>query len=396
MVSIISSYWFNASFFVRAISIALVSLMVLLPGIFTGFMGDDLLHYLFIQHPGLIPVVDDYSLFNLFSFVDTSADKRQQLMAKSILPWWTGEEFSWNFWRPISEASLYIDYRFYPNQPWLIHLHSLFVFALLLLTSCCLYRTIFSTAYAKKNCVSLWAFAFFALSISHTVTVVWISNRHALIASIFIILSVIFYHHSFHYERKEKKILFYGLSILFAILAFLSSELGVCVGVWLFVFTIMQKPVVSIQKYFRLLPFLLIFLIWAWVYQKGGFGVHGYSNFYIDPIENPIGFLKQYAFNAPLIIFSQFFNIPSDILNVPSLPWLIPLAGWITLVVICYFLKRNKNKEVGFNLLVITLLLIAPISTSPSQDRNLLQVSLAFSGVLALLAVQGLAWIKVY
>ncbi|MCY4043641.1 MAG: hypothetical protein OXE99_01025 [Cellvibrionales bacterium] len=419
--------WRKVTLRAKFIVIGLLSVAVLLPGVFTGFMGDDFLHYLLIQYPGLLPLVDDASLFNLFSFVDTSDAKRQALMAKSLLPWWTGKDFSWNFWRPLSEISLFFDYCFYPRQPWLMHLHSLLLFIVLLAISAWLYQLIFSKPYESQNihrCIShpgdndftgprkrmeaspvtartygnnslaLWAFALFSLSVSHAITVTWIANRHAIIASIFILLSVIYYHKFFHTDNVFYRWSYYLSSVGMTVLALCSSELGLCVGVWLLIYSLVQTNKPLVTKLFYLLPYFIVFLAWVWIYERGGFGVRGYSTFYVDPVVAPLAFAKMFFLNAPIIILSQVFIVPSDVLNLPRYPWLMPLLGWLVLASIMYFLRSNKHQKTGFALLILSLLLMVPISTSPAQDRNLLQVSLAFSGVLALLIVQGLDYLK--
>ena len=356
-----------------------VSIIVLSPSLFSGLMGDDLLHYLLFNKPDALPLREDISLFNLFSFVDDNPEHRTKLMALSLLPWWVDPEFTWNFWRPIAEITHAIDYTYFGRQYWLMHLHSLLWFSLLLLLAARFYKLTLPTA--RMHWI---AFACFALSASHAVTVAWLSNRHAVIASAFI-LSTLLLHHRFVSEHSR---LSYLLALLMTSLAFLSSELGLSTGVWLFCYTLFLNKEKSLRHWLWLLPYFFIFCTWAYVYRDGNFGIRGYSSFYIDPTEKPLDFLVNYLKNLPAIIASQTWIIPADIFSAIKYPWITPLIGLLTIACLYFPIKAAKEKPLISFFITAFLLLAIPIATSPAQDRNLLQVSLAFSGILGIVLYQ--------
>src|SRR5690606_7960320 len=72
------------------------------------------------------------SWFGLFSFLDGNPERTRVLMEQGMVPWWTLPEVQYAFWRPVTELTHALDYRFWPQQPVLMHLHSLVYFALVI------------------------------------------------------------------------------------------------------------------------------------------------------------------------------------------------------------------------------------------------------------------------
>lgn len=375
--------WLNKfntlSSFQLVLLIFITSIITLIPSLFSGLMGDDLLHYLLFNKPDTLPLRADYSFFNLFSFVDDDKGNRLKLMQISLLPWWVSTDFTWNFWRPLAELTHGLDYVFFKRNFIFMHLHSLFWFALLLFLMLKMYRVLF-----QEKALSLLAFGVFAFSLSHAVTVAWLSNRHAIIASIFILGAFLFHHKA----EQKRSLLFYSLALMMTLLAFLASELGVSTGVWFVCYTFFLNPKQGIHKWIRLLPYAVIFFIWAYYYRQGNFGINGYSTFYLDPAKYPWQFLVNYSENLPAIIAAQFWVIPADIFSAIQYSWVTPIIGGLTAALLFLPLRHNTDKRLLGFLLTSFLLLAIPIATSPAQDRNLLQVSMAFSGLLALVLYQ--------
>ncbi len=355
--------------------IAAVSLATLLPALFSGLMGDDLLHFLMLNYPDFLPKRHDFSLFNLFSFVSNEPSSRLALSRLSLLPWWIDPNFTWNFWRPLAEATHFLDYRFFGRQFWLMHLHSLLWFFVLLYL---VYRGLMTLFNGRK--LALLAFALFALSASHAVTVSWLSNRHAVLASCAIISALIL-HHKWADTHKMRYLFF---STLMVACGFLSSELGISAGVWLFCYSVFYDRRKISARIVGLLPYLIIFIVWVYLYRLSDFGIRGYSSFYIDPFVNPLVFIKNYLINIPSVILSQTLVIPADIISAIRYRWLVALMGGLVLLAFIFGIQKlSKNREYFFFLTAFFLLMV-PVASSPSQDRNLLQVSIAFSGLLAI------------
>ncbi|HAG97136.1 MAG TPA: hypothetical protein DCL78_23610, partial [Gammaproteobacteria bacterium] len=105
--------------------IFLATFLLCIPALFTGFMGDDYLHYALLNADLPIAKPDDLSLFGLFSFINGDPERNRLLMDYSLIPWWTYSELKYAFWRPLSELSHWLDYQLWPNQPWLMHLHNI-------------------------------------------------------------------------------------------------------------------------------------------------------------------------------------------------------------------------------------------------------------------------------
>ena len=356
--------------------IILLSLLASSPSLFIGLLGDDLLHYMVLNDLHQLPGRNDFSLFNLFSFVSLEEADRLQLKELSFLPWWTGDGFAWNFWRPIAEITHYLDYRFFGKHIAWMHLHSLVWFALLLVLSLRLYHRLFQNPQH-----ALLAFGFFAFHLCHAMTVAWLSNRHAIIASVFIVAATMQHWH-FLQSGSPLRLM---TAVTFTAMAFLSSELGVSTGVWLLGLTLFFDKRPARSKVLSLLPYLFVFLCWLYLYRLGEFGVRGHSTFYVNPMENPWRFAQYYLINLPAIVLSQTLIIPAEVFYSLASPWVALLLGYPLCFWLLWSLKGESNKSLVYFFLLVFFLLVIPTAFSLPQDRNLIQVNLAFSGLLSLL-----------
>src|SRR5262249_50058768 len=111
-------------------AVIVIALVFLACSLDTGLSGDDYVHKLVAQGSAALRgfvrgPLDMYRFTN-----DTS--KTRTLMREGVIEWWADPEARLCFFRPVSALSHYLDYRLWPEQPWLMHLHSLLWSALLL------------------------------------------------------------------------------------------------------------------------------------------------------------------------------------------------------------------------------------------------------------------------
>src|SRR5690606_36360259 len=113
----------------------------------------------------------------------------QQLMDQGLVPWWTLPEVQYAFWRPVAELTHGMDYLFWPNYPMIMHLHSLVYFGLVLWLAWRLFERLLPNTTSAQ--LATWIFA---LAYSHGLPAGWLANRNAVLATLFVILTLHCHH----------------------------------------------------------------------------------------------------------------------------------------------------------------------------------------------------------
>ncbi|HEX4940456.1 MAG TPA: hypothetical protein VFX11_17425, partial [Candidatus Kapabacteria bacterium] len=153
--------------------ITALATLLALPSLWSGLVADDYYHAARFLAPGLLPDIGSYSLFDLFAVSDGASATNTRLVEQGLLPWWTDSQFRFQLWRPLAEASHWLDYRLWPSSPWLMHLHQLAWFAALQLVVLLFYRRLF-----PAQALGVLAFALFVLSANFSQTVTWLAARN--------------------------------------------------------------------------------------------------------------------------------------------------------------------------------------------------------------------------
>ena len=137
-----------------------------------------------------------------------------------VFPWWTLADAKVFFYRPLSAASLWLDYRLWPNSNALMHLHSLLWYGALCYLAAMLYRR-----FAGNTPSTGLALMLFALSTAHIGAVVSLAARNLLMTAFFGLLALYFHDR----WRRDGWVPGLFLSLLNVILGLLSAESGVAV-----------------------------------------------------------------------------------------------------------------------------------------------------------------------
>ncbi len=355
-----------------------LTFILLLPALFVGYFGDDYLHYISLNQLLTLPPANDGSLFGLFSFVNDDPARNQILKNYSIVPWWGTEDAVWKFWRPLTEITHYIDY-VWIKQVEVMHLNSILIFVAIVL----LLKPSYGIVSQDKILISLAAIIF-AISNIHAYTIAWLCNRSALLALFFGLLTLIFHHKTLNDKR------FYFASISTVVLAFLSGEMGASTGAILFAYAIFLDPNGFKKGICRILPYFGVFLVWAYFYKHFGMGVFNSTLYYINPTDTPLTYLQHLMQRAPQIFFSAFTPIPSDILARlvnPLRSWAVALGYVFTFMIVVFTLFGVYRRQAAFFITVLFIVTL-PAAASFPADRNLVFVSFASSGLVAIMILQ--------
>lgn len=350
-----------------------LGLMLVLPSLASGWFADDFGHLLLLSFPDLLAQPDKPSLFHLFSFIDDNLLKRQQQYAFSLIPWWTGEQFKVNFFRPLSELSHYLDHLLFPRTAWLMHLHSLLWYALLLLLLAFFYRRLFA-----EQAIAWLALLLFAVDSTHGFTVAWIANRNAVIAAVFLVAAVLL----FIRARDNRSDLWLWASAACVAASLLAAELGMTVMVFLLAWLIFMDKQAGWQKYFSLLPSALVFVAWLAFYRYFDFGASGNAAYYIDPLSQPGLFLQELPMKFFTAVAMQFNLLPIHLTD--RFHFTVAVIGALIYLAWLVWAVYLKNRLLNFLLLAFSLTLI-PVCTSLVQERNLLMAGIAAAAMLAFL-----------
>ena len=363
----------------------LLALLLVSPSLFTGLQLDDYYHWgLVTGNPLAQPGEDTAGVFKLFTFLDGNAERTQQLVDKGMLPWWTLPEVKYMFWRPVSEITHGIDYRLWPDKPVLMHLHSLLYFLLLLLvTHKLLQRWLTSRAL-------VWAFWIFCLSYTHGFAAGWLANRNAVLASIFVALTLYFHDR----WRRESKPGFHWLALLCFALGLLSGEMGVSGGLFLLAYALcydssVRKPAAGegfVVRYFRQLliiaPYGVLGIVWLVARGMMGYGAEG-SGHYVDPTQ--FGqFLLTASERYLILLNGLFWSLPPEFESLMgnTLPVIVGVVGFGLLgVAVAPLLKANPLARF-FS--VSVLLMLVPVCATTPHSRLLIAASLPFAALAGL------------
>ena len=361
----------------------LVSILVF-PAYTANLWSDDNIHFILLNNLFPLKQFDDISFFNLFSFVNDDPYRRVQLQNYSILAWWISADFTWAFWRPLSELSHYIDYVWMKDYPILMHTHSVVIFLLITVSLKKLFSKICNTPQEAKLSTII-----FALSGCHAMVITWLSNRSALLALLFGILALIIH------IQTQKKPLYYIASITFVCLALLSAEMGISIGFLLFSYAIFLDKRGWRRGFISITPYLVPALGWIYIYTSNNMGVSalGEDWFYLDPLADPKLFLTELLIRIPVITFSQLTPIPAEIIYSlkPHLRQPVIFLSYLFLLLLPYTFKNTSMSKQFYFFYFSGLMSIIPIAASHPQDRNLVFVSLSFAGLIALFIIHLLA-----
>jgi hypothetical protein len=152
--------------------VLLIGFILFLPGLASPYWLDDYVHRSMVH--GTFP--SKRSPFDLYNFV--TDEDRNLLIDRGVLPWWTHPHLTIRFFRPLSSALRWLDYKL-SDQPALHHAHSLVWWVIAVLGARALYRRWLSPR------AVLIATAIFALAPCHAVPLSWLANREVLVSLAF-------------------------------------------------------------------------------------------------------------------------------------------------------------------------------------------------------------------
>ena len=313
-----------------------------------------------------------------FTFLD--GDRRTWRMIEAgLLPWWTDPDCRLAFWRPLTAVTHMLDYRVWPDQPWLMHVQSLLWFGLLIGSAGVLYRRMIGPPRAA------WAAALaallFALDDAHAYPAGWLANRNELLAASFAIFALVAHDRWRRDGSRAGAWLAPGLLLA----ALLAKESAVSTGGYLLAYAMFLDRGTRRSRWLSLLPCILVGTAWYAAYKGFGFGVSG-SGVYVDPADDPMGFVRHVVAFAPILLLAQWALPWSDLCVIWSAP--LVLAHWLfavlclALIALLFAPLVLRDRVARFWALGM-LLSVVPACLAFPMDRLLVFTGLGAMGLLA-------------
>jgi hypothetical protein len=307
------------------------------------------------------------------------------------LPWFTDDGFHVSLWRPLVSWTHQLEFRLYPDWPLLMHAQNLAFYALLIALVGSLYRRVFEDSGFPPWVPGLAVLAY-AIDDSHGHAVGWIMNRGALMAGLFGVIAI----GSFDRFRRDGFRAGAALSSVSLGLGLLSSEFALGAVGYLLAHTLILDPARPLRRALAALVWVTPVALWAIAYRRLGHGAWG-SALYVDPLGQPLTFLRSTLERGTVLLLAQLGFPPSDIF----IQWtglsalLVLLASGLVLLGLLaavWPLLRERRTAAFWSLGM--LFSVVPASAAFPQDRMLLLTGVGAMGLLASLAgsVRGFDW----
>lgn len=361
----------------------LAGLLAFLPVFTVGLYGDDYVHRAVEKR--VLPAYER-GVTQLYAF--TSSDQAEMAAARSFggMPWFTADDLSLRFFRPIPSALLVLEMRLFGDSLWPARLHTFLWFAALLLVATALFRRCLSPPAAAV------AALVYALSVVHTTGLAWLAARYAIIAAALGLASLLAHLRAREDGWRPGAV----LAPLLLVVAYLCGESAIAAAGMIFFYELTARRRSVGQRIVALLPATLVTLVYVGWYETAGYGVAG-SGVYVDPLGEPLRFLAAAAWRVPALIGNMLAAVPSELsFPVPAARAVLAAIGAVGAVgfgLLAWRLwHRMEHREHRALTWMIPAALAGTLlfSSGPPGGRMLPIVFLGFAALIGVVVVR--AW----
>ena len=393
-----------------SLALALAAIVLMLPALKIGLLGDDIIQRLRQLTPAELParIMDtgfvpsesgklSTVLGGLFAYIPGEA-AATRARDYGIAPWWAPEAWTAALWRPFTAFTHWLDYRLFPNTPALMHAHNIAWYAAAVFLAAMLYRKIATSRWSDglqertsesgtlqnmQSGVSVAGLAacLFLLDKNTYCPVAYVANRGFIISLVFGLLCL----HAHVRWRTTTSSGWMWLSALCLLLALLANEGGASTLAFLAAYALVLEAGGWRPRLTSLLPATVVVLGWRAVYAGSGFGVRHFL-LYIDPGYAPFLFLKNLAPRANALLGGQLTGLPPEVAFGLNARWQTVLAvsfAVFNLLCATVFLPILRRDPVTRFWAAVMLLALVPAATVYPLSKNLGFVAVGAFGVIA-------------
>ncbi|UCG58532.1 MAG: hypothetical protein JSU70_03285 [Phycisphaerales bacterium] len=354
---------------------AVLAIVLTLPSLQTGLIVDDYHHKLLMSGSDSPMRLLDSPL-DMFRFFDGDVERLSKLRDYGFAPWWTYDNIKGAFWRPLASLTHWLDYILWPDTPAMMHAQSILWYGALAMTVAFLYRRFSATALIAGLAALL-----FAVDDAHGTPAGFLSNRNALMATFFGVLTII------AHDRWRRDTWRAGMVIGPSLLAagLLSAEAGISTCAYLAAHAIFVDRASVRKRVSALVPYAAVVVTWRLLWTHLGYGVENLG-IYIDPLSNPLQFLAAVKDRAPLLLLGQW-SLPLTDLTMMLPPWHVLFLWRAALVLLALMilafgplLWRDRISRFWATGMILSVL---PICATFPSERLLLFVGIGAMGLVA-------------
>lgn len=281
-------------------AVILLALLLVSPSLGVGRMGDDYMHMARVD-PRLHVPGFSYAPLDLFTFVSGDPAQRATLLEEGVFGWWMAPDFRMSFWRPLASLTHVLDQLLWPRSSILAHAHSLLWFAGLLAVLAALYRRF------HPPWIAHLALLLYALDDARGWVVGWVANRNALVAATLAFAALLVHDRA---RRDGWRVGTWLAPALFAAALF-GGEAALAVTGYLLAHAVFVDSGPLARRLARLWPFAVLSVAWLVAYKALGYGTSG-GSMYLNPLDEPAGYLRALVERLPVLLAAQFGLSVSD------------------------------------------------------------------------------------
>ncbi|HTJ82768.1 MAG TPA: hypothetical protein VL400_13695 [Polyangiaceae bacterium] len=350
--------------------VSVVAFVLVSPTIAAGYFLDDWVH-LFVLEGNAYPG-GPRGAWDLYHFADAGPGLRGAI-EQGLYPWWSSPDLKLAFFRPLTSLWRAADIALFGRVAWPVHLETCLLYAALAYGAARFYRRTLGGAVAGL------AALLFAVDDAHALSVVWIANRHALLAGALGIFAV-----AVHTKRIESARSSWPAALAFAV-ALLAGETALGAFGYVLAFELVGRRAPLGAKLASLAPHVVVLAAWAAVYKLGGYGGGG-NAFYLDPAKSPGEFLAAFPGRAAKLALGQLFVPPSELwaMVAPDAHGPVLLAPLALAALVFLVLARVTRGHPAVPWLAAgAALSLVPLTGTIPDDRLLVMPGLGAMGVVA-------------
>lgn len=362
------------------------ALLLSLPSLRVGLHSDDLAHALAVSGQAPFPAQDGSPL-NLFTFANGDPATNREAIDRGMMPWWTDPHLRLRFFRPLSAATHWLDFRFLGRWPALMHAQNLAWLAAMILAAAALYRRV-----SGPGAAAALAALLFAADDAHAGAIAWISGRNGLVASTFAICAVV--QHDRWRRDGARAAMFFAPLLLAAGLA--GGEAAVPIGGYLLAYAVFLDRGTIAARALSLFPYVPVTIAWRLIYATMNYGAYG-SATYIDPAGEPLRFIQAVGVRAPIQILATW-GLPYaevfEMLSPGAATAMWSAAAIVTVLLLAALVPHLARSPQARFWALGMLLAIPPNCATIPADRVLILVGLGAHALIAQMLVTAAAELR--
>jgi hypothetical protein len=353
---------------------AVIAVLLCAPSLWLGLQVDDyVLRLMLMEDPPDRAWVR--SSFTLFTFLNGDEEINRDLIEGGGVPWWMHPRLKLAFFRPLTGMTHWIDFRIWPNQPWLMHVQSLLWFAGAIAAAALFYRRLLVPTW-----IAGLAGLLFAIDDAHGLPAVWLANRNASIGVLFGLVALIA-HDRWRRDGWRPGSIIGPLALLLGLLA---GEIALAAGGYLLAYALFIDTDTWPRRMVTLVPAGGVGVAWWVAYRVQGYGAYG-SGIYIDPGTDPLIFAEAVVQRAPLLLCG-LWALPSNLSMMMSeaagqIVWWVVVG--LMLVIAGLLLPLLRRDRVARFFALGMLLSILPACATFPDDRLLFFAGFGGMGLIA-------------